>query len=52
MIILGIQKNVLINGDDDRSSQMKFKVTFGFFVWWHINLRGLSIAKAILVEER
>ena len=25
---------------------------FGFFVWWHINLRGLVNGKAILLEEQ
>ena len=27
-------------------------VSFGVFVWWHINLRGLFNTKAIFIEEQ
>ena len=30
--------------------KMKMKIRFGFFVLWHINVRGLFNAKAIFVE--
>ena len=31
---------------------INFHVWFGFFVLWHVNLRGLFNAKSILVEEQ
>ena len=31
---------------------LHFKVSFGFFVYWHINLCGLFNAKAIIIEEQ